>query len=158
MGDVVQAVMEEISLERNFNLWTSEKDTRSGAAIRLTELLVPCCDFSVSCSRDEAVRRLKLLAEFPQTSFTEVSSGGVPPPGAECGQEPREEELSHGHGPAGQGREGGGGRGHEAGQPGTLLLRGQGHHRLCPQEEAGAVGKVRSRSPAFSIMIPRHGW
>ena len=31
MGDVVQAVMEEISLERNFNLWTSEKDTRSGA-------------------------------------------------------------------------------------------------------------------------------
>lgn len=49
MGDLVQAVFEEISLERDPRLWQSEKDTVA-----------------------EAAKRIKFLAEFPETSFSEV--------------------------------------------------------------------------------------
>merc|ERR1719150_1426906 len=62
MVDLVQAVFEEISLERNPALWQSERD-----------------------SREDTVKRLKFLADFSETNFLEALKPGVKSPGRKNG-------------------------------------------------------------------------
>ena len=95
MVDLVQAVFEEISLERNPALWQSERDSRfllnskvyyikiqhysfhkiRDSALKLSFSLLLLYFYSLlNMFREDTVKRLKFLAEFSETSFLEVAA------------------------------------------------------------------------------------
>ena len=93
MVDLVQAVFEEISLERNPALWQSERDSRflwnskvyyikiqhysyheiRDSALKLSFSLLYFYSL-LNMFREDTVKRLKFLADFSETSFLEVAA------------------------------------------------------------------------------------
>ena len=98
MVDLVQAVFEEISLERNPALWQSERDSRfllnskvyyikiqhysyhkiRDSALKLSFSLLYFYSL-LNMFREDTVKRLKFLADFSETSFLEVAAHKFPP-------------------------------------------------------------------------------